>query len=276
MIDAHQHYWRLDRGDYGWLAPDSGVLFADHLPADLQPQLAAAGVALTILVQAAPTFAETRFLLDLAAVHPSIAGVVGWADLVAGDATMVIADLVRRPRLVGLRAMAQDLPDDWLASPLLGEALDAMAAHNLALDALVRPAQLAALRVLLARHPALRVVIDHGAKPAIAAGGSPGWSEDIFALAAEFPALCCKLSGLVTEAGDDIRAIALRPYADTLLAAFGPERLMWGSDWPVVRLRCEYAEWLATARALTAGLDEAGRAALFGGTAARFYALPDA
>lgn len=275
MIDAHQHYWRIDRGDYGWLTPASGGLWRDYMPADLAPLIAAAGIARTIVVQAASTLAETRFLLDLAEATPSIAGVVGWADFEVADAPTTIASLAAHAKLVGLRPMVHNLPDpDWLARPDLDAAFAALIAHGLTFDALVRPRHLAPLRVRLERSPGLRVVIDHAAKPDIAAGGTLGWAAEMRALAADFPGLHVKLSGLATEAGDDWSAATLRPYADALLDAFGPERTMWGSDWPVVTRCCSYADWRLISLELLAGLNARDRTAILGGTAARFYRLP--
>lgn len=277
MIDAHQHFWRLDRGDYGWLTPGLGVLHRDYGPDDLAPLLAQASVTRTIAVQAAETVAETRWLLSLAEAHPWVAGVVGWADLAAPDAPSVIADFARAPKLKGLRPMLHDMADDeWLLGAELVPVWAAMAAHGLRLDALVRPRDLPVLRRFLERRPGLPVVIDHGAKPDIAGGGLQAWAAEIQALARDHPDVCCKLSGLVTEAGRGWSVEELRPYADALLEAFGPPRLMWGSDWPVVRLASEYGEWRAASLALLSDLGEAERAQVLGGTAARFYGLETA
>lgn len=274
QIDAHQHFWRLDRADYGWLTPALGPLYRDYLPQDLKPILDLAGVGRTVLVQAAPSVAETRFLLSLADQHPWIAGVVGWVDLAAPDAAETIAALARHPKLKGLRPMLQDLPDDeWILHDALAPALAAMCAHGLRFDALVQPRHLPVLRRFLERWPALPVVIDHGAKPHIALGRQEQWARDIAALAADFPHVHCKLSGLITEALPQAGLEDLRPYAETLLTAFGPARLMWGSDWPVVHLRCGYDHWRALSLKLTAHLSAPERAALFGETAARFYGL---
>ena len=170
-VDAHQHFWRLDRADYGWLTPAQAPIYRDFEPADLAPLLARAGIDATVLVQAAPTVAETRFLLELAAATPAVAGVVGWAPLAAPNAPDVVAELARAPHLKGLRPMIHDIPDvDWMLGPALAPGLRAIAASDLVFDALVRPPHLPNLRRLLDRHPDLRVVIDHGAKPEIGEG----------------------------------------------------------------------------------------------------------
>ncbi len=171
MIDAHQHFWRIARGDYGWLTPALAAIYRDFGPADLAPILARHGIDATILVQAAPTVAETRFLLDLAGETPFVAGVVGWAPFAAADAADRIARLAEEPKLVGLRPMVQDeADDDWLIRPALGPAFDAMIAHGLVFDALVLPRHLPRLLRVLERHPDLVVVVDHGAKPRIRDG----------------------------------------------------------------------------------------------------------
>jgi L-fuconolactonase len=275
-IDAHQHFWRLGRGDYGWLTPALAPIYRDFEPTDLAPLLARTGIDGTILVQAAPTVAETRFLLELAAATPFVAGVVGWAPLDAPDAADVVAELAGDPRLRGLRPMLHDLPDvDWMLRPALAAGLRAMAALDLTFDALVRPIHLPNLRRLLARHPDLRVVIDHGAKPDIA-GGPHGpwapWADDMAHLARDTRAWV-KLSGLVTEDGSAWSVERLRPYVDHLLHHFGPDRMIFGSDWPVVTLRAGYGEWLAAAEALLGGLERSARDQVLGLNAIACYRL---
>jgi L-fuconolactonase len=273
-IDAHQHFWRVRRGDYGWLTPEGApALYRDFGPDDLAPLMADASVERTVLVQAAPTVAETRFLLEIAAETEFVAGVVGWADLEAPDAADTIAELARDRRLLGLRPMLQDLDDDaWILRPGLAPALAAMAAAGLRFDALVMPRHLPHLARFLAAYPDLPVVIDHGAKPGIAAGELDGWAAAIRAIARDNGA-CCKLSGLVTEARPSWTEEDLAPYVAVLLDAFGPARLMWGSDWPVVNLAGGYEAWHSAAEALTEGCTADGRDLIFGGTAARFYGI---
>jgi L-fuconolactonase len=274
QIDAHQHFWRVGRGDYGWLTPDAHpAICRDFGPDDLAPLLAGAGVTRTVLVQAAPTERETEFLLAIAHATPFVAGVVGWADFEAPDAADRIHAMAADKALLGLRPMLQDLDDDaWIARPDLAPALDAMTGAGLRFDALVTPRHLPHLARFLASRPDLKVVIDHGAKPNIAASALTGWADAIRAVASDTGAVC-KLSGLVTEAGDGWSGERLKPYVDVLLGAFGPARLMWGSDWPVVNEAGGYMAWRATAEALTAHLSDADRALIFGGTAAAFYGV---
>lgn len=271
MIDAHQHFWRLDRGDYGWLTPALGPIHRDFGPADLAPILARHGVKRTILVQAAPTAAETRWLLDVAADVPFVAAVVGWSDFDAPDAADAIARLAREPRLAGLRPMVQDIADDdWLAKPALAPAFDAMAAHGLVLDALVLPRHLSRLARVIERHPDLAVVVDHGAKPRIRERELDAWRAGLAAVAAH-PNVACKLSGLVTEARPGDGAAELAPWTDAILGLFGAKRVLWGSDWPVVNLAGGYDRWRAIALEALLGLRTDERDAVLGGNAERVY-----
>ncbi len=270
-IDAHQHFWSPARGDYGWLTPALGVIHRDFGPADLAPLLAAHGIERTILVQAAPTEAETAYLLDIAAKTPFVAGVVGWTDFDAPYVAERIATLAADPLLVGLRPMVQDIPDDgWLARPELASAIEAMIANGLVFDALLKPRHIPAMLTVLERHPDLACVIDHGAKPDLVSGDLTTWRNGMSALA-KHPRLTCKLSGLVTEAGSDWTLETLRPVVAHLLATFGPERLIFGSDWPVVTLRASYAQWIEAAEALLSDLTETQGAAVFGGNAQKLY-----
>jgi L-fuconolactonase len=270
-IDAHQHLWQTARGDYGWLTPASGTLWRDYMPTDLAPLLARHSIDRTILVQAAPTEAETLFLLDVAARTNFVAGVVGWTDFAAKDAADAIARLAADPLLVGLRPMVQNIADpDWIAMPSLAPGFKAMVAHDLVFDALVLPQHLKPLLSMLDRHPDLAVIVDHAAKPQIKARSFDPWRADIAAVASR-PNTACKLSGLVTEAGPDWTIDDLKPVFDHLLAIFGPSRLIWGSDWPVLTLAASYDCWFETAMALCASLTETERADIFGNNAARLY-----
>ena len=274
FVDAHHHIWSLARGDYGWITPELPLLHRDFGLADLTPLREAAGVTTTVLVQAAPTVAETRFLLQVAKDSGGVVkGVVGWVDLAAADAIPTLARLARDPLLKSIRPMLQDLPDPaWILRADVGRALAAMPRLGLRFDALVRPAQLPALLPMLDAHPDLAVVIDHAAKPDIAAGMWEPWARSMRAAAAN-PRVRCKLSGLITEAGPGWTIETLRPYFDLLLECFGAERMMWGSDWPVVNLGGSYQRWYAATVALMAGLTPQQRAAIMGGTARRFYGL---
>jgi L-fuconolactonase len=274
-IDAHQHFWQRSRGDYGWLTPELGPLWRDFLPADLAPLASAACIERTIVVQAAPTLAETRYLLALAAREPSIGGVVGWVPMLVPDAPGIIAELARDPKFKGVRPMLQDLPDDnWIANPALAPAVEALLAHDLAFDALIFARHVDALETFAARFPQLRIVVDHGAKPPVRDGhaGWRTWADGITRLA-RLPNTHCKLSGLASEAAPGWTEETLRPYVDHLLNAFGPARLMWGSDWPVLNMNGDYLSWHSVANTLLASLSDAARDAVFGANAGAFYRL---
>jgi len=275
IVDAHQHFWALERGDYAWLTPQLGVLHRDYGPDDLLPLLAAHGVDATVLVQAAPTEAETYFLFDLAKHHAFVAGVVGWTDFAAPEAAERIAMLVAAGagKLKGLRPMIQDIADPaWLLRDDLDAAFAALTAHDLAFDALIKPAQMLPLLARLRRHQDLRAVIDHAGKPDIAYGGFDAWAQGIAQLAGESGAYC-KLSGLLTEAGDKTSFDDIAPYVAHVFDCFGAQRVIWGSDWPVLNLAGDYAHWLDLARALVRGLAHGQEDSVFAGNARRFYRL---
>jgi L-fuconolactonase len=270
-IDAHHHLWTLARGDYGWLTPALAPIHRDFELSDLAPHLAAAGIAGTILVQAAATEAETMFLLDIADSADVVRGVVGWIDFDGADGAARIDAMAARSLLVGLRPMVQEIADDdWLLRPALAPLLAAMAANGLVFDALVLPRHLPRLSQVVRRHPDLTFVLDHCAKPRLATGDIATWRHDI-ALLAEHPNIVCKLSGLVTEAAPDWTIADLREAVDHVVSCFGPQRLLWGSDWPVVDLAGGYARWFAAAETLLAGLSPDEKAAVFGGNAGRIY-----
>jgi L-fuconolactonase len=270
-IDAHQHFWRLARGDYGWLTPALHDIHRDFGPADLAPHLARFGIERTILVQAAPTLAETRFLIEIARTTSFVAGVVGWTDFEASDAPAMIEALARDPLVVGLRPMVQDIADDdWLLDPRLAPAFAAIACHGLVFDALVLPRHLVRLARVIERHPDLAVVIDHAAKPSIRTRDIEPWQRDLRALAA-YPNVTCKLSGLVTEAAASWSVQDLAPYVDIVLSAFGAQRVLWGSDWPVVNLAGGYERWIGATSTLLAGVGADGHDAILGANAQRVY-----
>jgi L-fuconolactonase len=270
-IDAHHHLWTLARGDYGWLTPALAPIYRDFQLSDLAPHLSIAGIAGTILVQAAPTEAETMFLLDVAESAELVRGVVGWTDFDAADGVARIDALAARTLLVGLRPMVQDIDDDdWLLGPALAPQLAAMARNRLVFDALVLPRHLPKLLQVIGKHPDLIFVLDHCGKPRLATGEVAMWQRDIVLLA-EHPNIVCKLSGLVTEAAPDWRIEDLRQVVDHVRACFGPRRLLWGSDWPVVNLAGGYARWFAAAGSLLADLSADEKADIFGGNAARIY-----
>ncbi|MDR5857082.1 amidohydrolase family protein [Caballeronia sp. LZ062] len=276
-IDAHQHYWDPARGDYGWLTPELRPLYRAFGPHDLAPLREATGVSRTVVVQAAPTVDETRYLLALARDDPSIAGVVGWVPLDSDDAPEIIDEFAREPKFKGVRPMLQDLPDDtWIAHAPRDAAIQRLIDLDLAFDALIFARHVPSLIEFARRYPKLRIVVDHGAKPPIRDGIDAGWqpwAEGIAQLAALPQRLHCKLSGLATEAVPGWTDATLQPYVAHLIEQFGAERLMWGSDWPVLNIKGGYTEWHAAAVRLTAHLENGGQAAIFGANARAFYRL---
>ncbi|RAH99243.1 amidohydrolase [Acuticoccus sediminis] len=282
-IDAHCHLWRLSRGDYGWLSGEGlDTIRRDFEPADLAAVHGSAGVAHSVAVQAAPTVAETQFLLDLAEITPAIAGVVGWVDLSAPDAAETLEEIAS-PYLVGVRPMLQDLPeDDWIATRPDADAIAALKAGALRFDALVMPRHLAHLVRFVEAHPDLPVIVDHAAKPALGAPPDDprhvAWRAGMEALG-RHSGTYVKLSGLLTEMRPDQRttpeaaAATLRPLVDDLLEWFGPSRMAWGSDWPVLTLAAPYGAWDAATALLLADLTAEERAAILRNNAATFYGL---
>ncbi|KZL26334.1 amidohydrolase family protein [Pseudovibrio sp. WM33] len=270
-IDAHHHFWKLSRGDYSWLTPKLNVLYRDFLTSDIQPLLTQAKMDGTILVQAADTVEETHFMLELAAEHDWILGVVGWVDMEAANAPDIISELSQNPKLVGIRPMIQDIEDDeWMLQDNLRPAIQALIDNNLTLDLLVQPRHLPHLKTFLSRYPDLRAVIDHGAKPDIRNKAIETWSQHVGDIA-RTSKVCCKLSGLLTEASENAEIEDIAPYAFHILKCFGPERVMFGSDWPVLLLANTYQNWVDMVEQLTADLPQADWEAIFGGTAAKFY-----
>ncbi|MEV7284855.1 amidohydrolase family protein [Streptomyces sp. NPDC093252] len=277
-VDAHHHVWDLTVRDQDWITgPALAPLRQDFTADDLAPEARAAGVDRTVLVQTVTVAEETPEFLALADGHELIAGVVGWTDLTAPGAADTLAALRALPggdRLKGIRHQVQGEPDpEWLLRPDVHRGLDAVADAGLVYDLLVVPHQLPAAVRAAAAHPGLTFVLDHLGKPPIAAGELEPWATGIRALAA-LPHTVCKLSGLVTEADPASWTVAdLRPYAETVLEAFGPDRLMFGSDWPVCTLAASYGRVMSTAGELTAGLSAGERDAVFTGTATRVYGL---
>jgi len=276
QIDAHQHFWQPARGDYDWMPKDDPILARAYAPADLAPDLAAYGIDGTVLVQAAATVAETRYLLGIADTDPKVRAVVGWIDFEDPGDLGTLEMLAKHPKFRGIRPMIQDIPDDdWMLRDDVQWGFRAIADLGLSLDALGFPRHLDNFLTLFIRHSDMLSVVDHCMKPDICGHSATGfatWADGMARLAQETAAFC-KLSGLVAEAAPDWRPDDLRPYVDHVLSVFGPERVMWGSDWPVCRLRGEYGDWRMAAETLCAGLNDAGRARVFGGTATEFYRL---
>jgi L-fuconolactonase len=277
IVDAHHHVWDLRVRDQDWIRGQAmAPLRRSFSVDDLRPDALAAGVAATVLVQTVTARAETPELLAVAAGDPLVAGVVGWTDLTFTGVADELARLSAVPGggyLVGIRHQVQSEPDpDWLRRPEVIRGLRAVAAAGLCYDLVVLPQQLAAGTFAAAAVPELTFVLDHAGKPPIGRGDLGRWAADIRAFAA-LANTVCKLSGLVTEAAAGAQEAAFVPVADVILSAFGAQRVMFGSDWPVCLLAADYADVVGLAQALTAGLSETERTAVFAATAAQVYGL---
>lgn len=266
-IDAHQHFWSVARGDYGWLTPDLPI-HRDYAPHDLAPLMVRCAVDRTILVQAAPSTAETEYMLGLADATPFVAKVVGWVDAEVKAQARQLEQFARHDKFAGIRPMIQDIPDpEWMHRPDVAWVYDAVVDLDLTFDALGFPVHAAPFLRLFEKYPDMRVVIDHCLKPQIGDDEFDEWAQAMERIAADTGAYC-KLSGLVTEAGQNWTADTLRPYAEHILSLFGADRVMWGSDWPVMTLESDYENWCRMAEGF---VPEADRERVFGGTAAEFY-----
>ncbi len=276
MIDSHQHFWRIGENECVWPTAELAAIYRNFLPVDLAPLAQAAGVTGSVLVQSQESDLDTDFLLRVASESDLVKAVVGWVDLASGAAVPRIKNLAQHPKMRGLRPMLQGLPTDtWILSSALEPAIAEMLQHNLSFDALIHVRHLPYLRIFARRHPQLAIVIDHAAKPAIAAGGFETWSAGMAALA-DLPNVYCKVSGLLTEAAAEQGLDQLRPYVTRLYHLFGAERLMWGSDWPVLSLAANgaysnYGDWLSMSKHLLPVVSAAERDAIFGLTAKSFY-----
>ncbi|WP_432188695.1 amidohydrolase family protein [Streptomyces sp. Tue6028] len=277
-VDAHHHVWDLSVRDQDWITgPELQPLRRDFGMSDLEPEARAAGVDRTVLVQTVTVAGETPEFLALARESELVAGVVGWTDLTRPDVAEELARLRELPGggyLKGIRHQVQGESDPrWLLRPDVRRGLAAVAAAGLVYDLVVLPHQLSACAAAAADHPGLTFVLDHAGKPPIARGALEPWAASVRALAA-LPNTVCKLSGLVTEADPaDWTVEDLRPYADTVLDAFGPARLMFGSDWPVCTLAATYGQVVDATRELLSGLDGEETEAVLSGTATRVYGV---
>lgn len=274
-IDAHQHYWSIQRGDYGWITPELPALYRDYLPQHLVHHLDKHKLDGTILVQAAPTCEESEFILSIADRDERVLGVVGWLDLFSPDHLQSFQSLRRHPKLVGFRIMIQDMPDSSrILDDAFVKALTLYAKEDIPVDLLVTSNQLPHTLELLQRVPGLRGVIDHIGKPPIAEGELEPWLHTMGEIA-RFPGIYCKLSGMVTEAGGGgWRREQIQPFMSAVFELFGPDRVMYGSDWPVCLLAASYDDVIGLAEsAIPKSWGEREINRLFGGNAAAFYKL---
>jgi len=272
-VDAHQHFWRYSEEEYGWISDPMAAIRRDFLPGDLRPMLLDTGIDATVAVQARQSLEETDWLLDLADAHDWIAGVVGWVPLASSRTHETLEELAARPKLKGVRHVLQGEPDEYMQRDDFNAGIALLRRYSLTYDVLVLERQLPVAIQLVDRHPEQPFVLDHVAKPLIAAHELEPWRTQIRELARR-PHVACKLSGMVTEAAFDTWTVEdLRPYIETVLECFGPGRLMFGSDWPVCTVASSYARWVGVVRDFTAELTEDEQESIFGGNAARFYGL---
>lgn len=274
-IDAHQHFWHIARGDYDWMDDSVAAIRHDIMPNDLKPHLEAHEINGTVVVQAAATVAETRFILQLADNTDFIKGAVGWVDLENAEAANTLDRLIVSPYFKGIRPMLQDIADtNWILQPAIIANLKEVAKRGLRLDALITPRHLEVILQLSEKLPQLQIVIDHCAKPDFTKDKDAQimWCGGMTKLAKQ-PNVMCKISGLANEAGPDWNSDKLKPYIDHVIEAFGTSRLMWGSDWPVLNLVGDYARWQEVSAELLKDLSDQERAAIYGSNAIKFYDL---
>ena len=272
-VDSHHHLWRYTPEEYGWIDDSMSPLKRDFLPRDLHLEAAAVGIEASIVVQARQTFEETVFLLHQAATYGFIRGVVGWAPIATDNFLAILESVSHNPLLKGLRHVVQAEPDGFFDAPAFNRGIASLLPTGLVYDLLIFARQLPEATRFVDRHPRQSFVLDHIAKPDIKANSFASWNASIRELARR-PNVACKLSGMVTEANWHTWSPAqLQPYFDTVLEAFGPSRLMFGSDWPVLNVACTYSQWHETVATWLAPLPPAERSQIEGETAARIYSL---
>jgi L-fuconolactonase len=275
MIDAHVHFWDMHRKDDILIVRREPSLARQAMPDDLRPLMENAGVTGAVAIQSAPDSGETDHLIDVSANIAEVRGVVGWVDLSAGDVRECVRALAARPKIVGVRAMLNRVdPVDWLAEDRIRPGLAALVEAGLSLDVIARAEHATAIAAVAAAFPDLRIVVDHGASAPLRRTDRRDWTDAIERIAA-FPSVSTKFSGLAEEAPENWEAEMLEPAFRHLLACFGPARIMWASNWPVINLRGGYARWASASRTLLdrAALPIPDRLALEGGNARRIYRL---
>jgi L-fuconolactonase len=272
-IDAHQHFWRYTAEEYGWIDGRMAAIRRDFLPADVEAEMRGAGIDRAISVQARQSIEETEWMLQLAATNNWIAGVVGWVPLVEPAVAAALDRLAADPNLKGVRHPLQAEPCNYLEREDFARGLKQVAQVRLAYDLLIFHHQLPAAIRLVDRHPRLTIVLDHIAKPAIAQNALEPWRSNLRDLARR-PNVFCKISGLVTEADyPHWTETQLQPYLEVALEAFGPERLMFGSDWPVASVAIGFANWLELVNRFMDRLSISEKENVFSGSARRAYRL---
>lgn len=270
-LDAHMHVWHLDRGDYDWLTPELADIYRDFSVDDVWSEASDIGVARTILVQAAASSAETDYLLSIARSDPRVAGVVGWVDLESETAVSEIRERATDPLILGLRPMIADLADpNWILKESLHAPLQEIAATKLIFEGHARSDLISVMQTLAERHPNLIIVLDHAGKPPIASQNLSKWRNDIENLA-RYQNVSCKVSGLLTETDPLMSGTIISDVIEHIGACFGPERLLWGSDWPVLTLASTYTDWAATSAQLLSAKFPEHHDAIWRDNAERIY-----
>jgi L-fuconolactonase len=274
VLDAHHHFWRYNAQDFGWIDDAMRVIRRDFLPPDLAKTIHAAGVDGVVSVQARQSLEETRWLLELAEANSFVRGVVGWVPLITPDIENLLGELAANPKLRAVRHVLQREPDEcYMLREDFARGIQALRAHRLAYDILIFERHLPQTIPFVDRHPQQIFVLDHLAKPRIKDGLLEPWRKNIIELARR-PNVYCKLSGMVTEADYlNWTEAQLRPYFEMVLEAFGPRRLMFGSDWPVCLVACDYARWANLVRGWIGKLSATEQARILGETAAEAYGL---
>ncbi|HJP28072.1 MAG TPA: amidohydrolase family protein, partial [Dehalococcoidia bacterium] len=273
VVDSHHHFWEIDRFDYSWM-PDGSPLATDFGPTDLAPLVKDAGVDYTVIVQAVSSPDEARWLLELAEQYEFIAGVVGWVDLTDPEVGYTLDELQRSKYFKGVRHIWEGEDDPgWIVNSRAINGLHELVRRNLTFDFLAKPPNLPFIPQVMDQVPDLRAVVDHIAKPLIADHIIEPWLTDMRKVAS-INGIHCKISGMITEADQqNWTANDLRPYVHHVLGMYGPDRLMFGTDWPVCTLAGEYKTVADTAREILNSLSPTAKASVFGGTATRFYRL---
>ena len=271
IIDSHQHFWCLERGDYAWLTNDLTAIYRNFEPKDLEPILKANGITGTILVQATDNEEETKFMLSLADENDWIKGVVGWVDMQSNHACKKIQEFSKYSKFVGIRPMIQDIKDDnWMMNAAIKPAVQTLIEKNLTFDALILPKHLSIFKQFITKYPDLKIVIDHCAKPDIKNNIFQPWADQMAEIA-EHKQIYCKLSGLVNEAGNGWTMADIKPYAEHVLNIFGTNRVMFGSDWPVVNMASDYQKWKEICDRLTDKMTQQQKNNIFGKNVSIFY-----
>jgi L-fuconolactonase len=274
-VDSHQHFWQLSRGDYSWLTPELEVLYKDFLPKQLAPDVSVNGINQTILVQAAASEEETHFLLELAKNTKFVAGVVGWINMENPLVVCTLEGLAKNSYFKGIRPMLQDIEDiNWILKDEFTPIFQFMANNQLTFDALIKDVHLSNIYILACRYPTLKIVVDHCAKPDLAAPPTYSWKNKL-ATIATCENVFIKFSGLLTEAPQtQVDVTVLQPYFDHIIDVFGPDRIMWGSDWPVLNINGDYDLWVSLTQSLLKNYSFEVKNKIWADNARNFYRLP--